>query len=582
MTSSNPTYVETFPFSAETVGHWREARGRHHDWPVVYLINNDKKIYVGESTRVKHRLSQHLADSKKPGSPKKGLREIRVVLNDEFNKSACLDLESRLIAWLHADSHFQPVNRNDGQQNAGYFERESRYQPIFDEVFERLRSAGLFTRKATEIENLNMFKLSPFKALNDEQLVAVDQIVEGLFADMEGDARTGVPQGSLSVVQGGPGTGKTIVAIYLLKLLRDIQDSHGDPDPDEDGRFSEYFQPGHAELLAGKKIGFVVPQSSLRETIKKVFRRTPGLGKVKVLSPYTVASKSEHWDLLIVDEAHRLTHRGAGATRGQFNANSRSLFGDRADEVTAVDWITAKSDHQVFLVDGDQTVRPADVPASVTRSLVRRAKDAHRYYSLESQMRVAAGTDYLAFARDLFTETPQPPNISSNYDFRFFDDLSEMRSAIREKEEVVGLSRMVAGYAWPWASKGNLTEAAPYDITLDGEQMRWNRTHTDWISTDTSHEEVGCVHTTQGYDLNYAGVIIGPDIVWDDVTQKIVAVRESHFDPEVRSVRDQDELLEYIRNAYYVLLTRGMLGTFIYVCDPGLRERLKRLLGEGS
>src|SRR5699024_5771153 len=132
--------------------------------------------------------------------------------------------------------------------------------------------------------------------------------VEGLFADFEVDAQAEKPQKSLSVVQGGPGTGKTIVAIYLLKLLRDIQSSDGDPDPEEDGRFSDFFHKGYYELIQDKKIGFVVPQSSLRKTIETVFKRTPGLGKVKVLSPYTVASKGDYWDLLIVDEAHRLTH----------------------------------------------------------------------------------------------------------------------------------------------------------------------------------------------------------------------------------------------------------------------------------
>ena len=578
MTSSDPTRIEELTFASETLSHWREEKGRHHDWPVVYLINNHKKIYVGESTRAKHRLFQHLADSKKPGSSKKGLREIRIILNDEFNKSACLDLESRLIAWLHADSHFDPVNRNDGQQNAGYFERESRYQAIFDEVFESLREAGLFSRKVSEIENLNMFKLSPFKALNDEQLVAVDQIVEGLFADFDADAKAKSAQKSLSVVQGGPGTGKTIVAIYLLKLLRDIQNSEGEPDPEEDGRFSDFFQKGSYELIQGKSIGFVVPQSSLRKTIEKVFKRTHGLSKVKVLSPYTVASKADHWDLLIVDEAHRLTHRGAGATRGQFKANSRALFPDHADEVTAIDWITEKSNHQVFLVDGEQTVRPADVPAEVTRSLVRRARDSDRYFSLESQMRVAAGDDYLGFARDLLTENPLRPTVPNTYDLRFFDDLHDMRSLIEQREAEVGLSRLVAGYAWRWVSKDNPSDDAPYDIELDGEKLRWNRTHIDWISSVTSSEEVGSVHTTQGYDLNYAGVIIGPDIRWDEATQRVIAVRESHFDTEVRAVKNLDALLDYIRNAYYVLLTRGMRGTYIYVCDPALRRRIRALI----
>lgn len=231
----------------------------------------------------------------------------------------------------------------------------------------------------------------------------------------------------------------------------------------------------------------------------------------------------------------------------------------------------------MFLVDGEQTVRPADVPAEVTRSLVRRSKDRDRYYSLESQMRVSAGEDYLEFARGLLTEHPRSPDVPATYDLQFFDDLHEMRTLINQKEEEDGLSRMVAGYAWPWVSKGNLTDEAPYDIELDGEKVRWNRTHIDWISSATSPVEVGCVHTTQGYDLNYAGVIIGPDIMWDEATQQVVAVRDSHFDPEVRTVRDQNELLEYIRNAYYVLLTRGMRGTYVYVCDPALRERIRTL-----
>lgn len=116
---------------------------------------------------------------------------------------------------------------------------------------------------------------------------------------------------------------------------------------------------------------------------------------------------------------------------------------------------------------------------------------------------------------------------------------------------------------------------APHDISEDGVELRWNRTDTDWISSQGSIDEVGSVHTVQGYDLNYAGVIIGPDIVWDEDHGGVRAVRESHFDREVRSVRDEHELLEYIRNAYYVLLTRGMKGTYVYVCDPALRERVR-------
>lgn len=566
MTSSRRSQIETFPFTQENVRSWRDPKGRHHDWPVVYLLHDDQRIYVGESTRARGRLRQHLEDKEK-----RTLKETRIILNEEFNKSACLDLESRLIAWFHADSQFKPINRNDGQQNSNYFERATRYQKIIDDVFEQLREAGLFTRPAPQIENLNIFKLSPFKALNAEQLVAVDGIVEGLFEDL----KTG--ESSMSVVQGGPGTGKTIVAIYLLKLLRDIQQATADPDPDEDGRFSDFFFSGYREALNGLSIGLVVPQQSLRKTIHNVFRRTPGLSRVKVLSPYTVANSDDHWDILVVDEAHRLTHRGSGMTIGQFRQRNEKLFGDKAEGKTAIDWVKAKSNHQVFLVDGDQTVRPADVPVKTIQSLKQVAQSEGRLYSLESQMRVNAGDDYLHFARALLTNKPVAPVVPDTYDLRFYSDLGKMRAAISEQEEAVGLSRMVAGYAWPWKSKGDTTEEAAYDIEIDGTRFRWNRTDIDWIASETSAEEVGSVHTVQGYDLNYAGVIIGPDIAWDEATSSVKAVKSQHFDTEVKRVKDENNLLEYILNSYYVLLTRGMLGTYIYIYDEALRNRLQPL-----
>lgn len=572
MTSSSPSRIEQLRFRNDAVEQWRDPQGRHHDWPVVYLLHNKKNIYVGQSTRARDRLKQHLTDEHK-----RGLTEIRIVINEEFNTSACLDLESKLIAWLHADTQFKPINRNDGQQNSNYFERGTRYQPIIDDVFRQLHEAGLFTRPAPEIENLNIFKLSPFKALNAEQLVAVDGIVEGLFEDLGDPSDDQSDKRTISVVQGGPGTGKTIVAIYLLKLLRDIQNAGSTTDPEEGGRFSDFFVEGFPERIKGKKIGFIIPQQSLRKTIDRVFKRTPGLDGVKVLSPYTVANSAEHWDILVVDEAHRLTQRGSGPTIGQFMQRNIKLFGENVEGKTAVDWVTEKSNHQIFLIDGDQAVRPADVPFETVQALKSEAQNNGRLYSLESQMRVNAGDGYLHFARALLTLEPVSANVPESYDLRFFDDLSEMQTAVQAKEDETGLARLVAGYAWRWLSQNDLTDDAPYDIELDGTQLRWNRTATDWIASPTSAEEVGSVHTVQGYDLNYAGVIIGPDIVWDESTDSIRPVKSQHFDSEVKRIKDEEQLLEYIRNAYYVLLTRGMLGTYVYVYDEALRARLRNL-----
>lgn len=124
-----------------------------------------------------------------------------------------------------------------------------------------------------------------------------------------------------------------------------------------------------------------------------------------------------------------------------------------------------------------------------------------------------------------------------------------------------------------------------FDIQLDGEQLRWNGTDKDWINSKDSLEEVGSIHTVQGYDLNYAGVIIGPDLRLDPATGRIVACRESYRDKKGKEntghLKDEfgdDDLLTFIRNIYGVLLTRGMRGTYIYVCDPALRERLAAAL----
>lgn len=564
MTNSESSRFAVLKFEKSEVDNWVDPKGHHHDWPVVYLLQNDNSIYVGESTRARNRLQQHLKDTNKSD-----FEIIRVILNEKFNKSVCLDLESKLISWFHADSKYQPVNRNDGQQNSNYFERELRYQPLINEIFQKLKCEGLFTRTIPQLENLNIFKLSPFKALNDEQLVAVDGIVEGLLVDIENNKK------SVSVVQGGPGTGKTIVAIFLLKLLKDIQQANLLLDVDEDGRFSDFFVEGYKEILEDKSIGFVVPQQSLRKTIQNVFKKTPSLQSVEVLSPYKVANEAKHWDMLIVDETHRLTHRGSGPTRGQFSARNKKLFGDNADGKTSVDWVKAKANHSIFLIDGNQTVRPADVPKRVIDELKSSAHKAGRLYNLESQMRVNAGADYLRFAQSLLTDNPTQAPKSNSYDLRFFESFPEFVSAIYEANNTIGLSRIVAGYAWKWLSKDDVSDQAPFDIEIENVKLRWNRTAIDWIASESSSVEVGSVHTVQGYDLNYAGVIIGPDIIWDEQSQSIKAVRESHFDTEVRTVKDPDALLEYIRNAYYVLLTRGILGTYIYACDPALRVRLR-------
>lgn len=560
-----------FPFASDEIRAWGAIDPKHRNWPVVYVLNNDAEVYVGESVNAEGRMRQHLESDEK-----KHLSWVRVVLDDTFNKSACLDLESFLIRMFSGDGHLQVLNHNAGITDADYYNRKT-YKKTFDDVFEKLRThEHLFQRTLPEIINSDLFKLSPFKALNHDQAIAVEDILEGLFADLE----SGAP--STVVVQGNPGTGKTVVAIYLLKLLEDIRRHTPEEALDRDSIFSDFFTPGHAELLTSLRVGIVVPQQSLRESISKVFTLTPGLHKSLVLTPFGVGEADEPFDLLIVDEAHRLNQRAnqaSGPLNRKFADINQKLFGVDDPNLTQLDWIRTQSTHAILMLDTGQSVRPADLPAITTSALLAEASASGRLYPLRSQMRITAEQDYVGYVRAVLSETPPAARKTFNgYDLRFFTGLTEMRREVRLREEEHGLSRIIAGYAWPWRSK---TDKSAFDIEIDGERLRWNSTQRDWINSPGAIDEVGSIHTVQGYDLNYAGVIIGRELRYDTSTNRIVFDRSSYHDkkgrennPKLGIVYSDEDLLEYVRNIYVVLLTRGISGTYVYVTDEPLRQHL--------
>lgn len=568
------TDIRRLRFTREAVDTWAQSDPRHTNWPVVYVLDGSRKLYVGETTGTQKRMRQHLESSKK----NEGLEGIRVVIDEKFNKSVCLDLESHLIRWFSGDGQYSVLNGNDGLTDAQYYERDL-YRESFRDVFEALRAEGLFSRSIPQIENSDLFKLSPFKALTDDQAIAVSDIVEGLLEDL---AHPG--ERSTLVVQGDPGTGKTIIAIFLMKLLADIRDYTEYDDLEPDSMFAEFFVPENRERLKDLRMALVIPQQSLRESVQRVFRKTPKLDPAMVLTAFQVGESDADFDLVLVDETHRLNQRSnqpSGPQNKKFRDINERLFGEDAPHHTQLDWIRARSKHQLLLVDGAQSVRPHDLSPATLDEVVSDAKNAHRHFRLTTQMRVRAGADYVDFVRGMLRgEEPTLPHLG-DYDLRFFDDLGEMRAAIREKDAEAGLSRLVAGYAWDWVSKRN---PVAYDIELDGVRMRWNSAEKDWINSPGSLAEVGSIHTVQGYDLNYAGVIIGPDLRLSP-TGKIIASREDYRD-KMGKLRTgsfshgftDDDLLVFIRNIYGVLLTRGMLGTYVYVCDPGLRGRLRKLL----
>src|SRR4051794_9376437 len=198
--------IRPLAFDEQGIEQWPSSDPRGGNWPVVYVLDNggraivaaeegeaSKSVYVGETGNALSRLRQHLA------SPERGrLTDARVILDPRFNKSVCLDLESFLIRMFAGDGLYQVLNRNDGIVDPDYYDRPA-YRETFRDVFEALKRDGLFARTIPEIENSDLFKLSPFKALTEGQATAVESIVEGLLQDLADGVRRS------TVVQGDPG-----------------------------------------------------------------------------------------------------------------------------------------------------------------------------------------------------------------------------------------------------------------------------------------------------------------------------------------------------------------------------------------
>ena len=380
--------IRSIPFDRENLSVWSPLDQRHSNWPVVYMLHDRTQIYVGETLNAEARLKQHLDVAERSL-----LDEALVIIDESYNKSVCLDLESHLIRLFSGDGVFSVLNRNIGITDADYFER-SHYQGRFAEVFEELRSQGLFSRSVPEIENSDLFKYSPYKALSQDQAIAVEEILEALFENVQVGTR------SMSVIQGEPGTGKTVIGIFMLKLLRDIANHRSQDFIDEDALFSGLFTTKFADLAREMKIGLVIPQQSLRESVQQVFKRTPGLSDraVRVMSAFEVGASSELFDLIVVDEAHRLGQRAnqsSAALNRKFSDINLQIFGDDDPSHDQLDWIKAKSEHQILLLDTEQSVRPADLPLELTYQLIQSAKAEKRWHPLHSEMRLRASEDYV-------------------------------------------------------------------------------------------------------------------------------------------------------------------------------------------
>ena len=214
------------------------------NWPMLYILENGKQAYIGQSNHVINRMSQHYHSI-----DKRIFDKVHFIYASKFNQSVTFDYESKLIQYIVADELYEVRNKNAGMADKEYYGKKE-YDEKFHVLWRSLQRSKLVKHSLEELENSDLFKYSPFKELNNDQRAAVDKIMDSLKKE---DNQT-------IVVNGMPGSGKTIVAIFLMKYLRD------------------------SDEFRDKKIGFVVPQTSLRKTLKGIFKSIYGLKASDILS----------------------------------------------------------------------------------------------------------------------------------------------------------------------------------------------------------------------------------------------------------------------------------------------------------
>ncbi|MEQ9089531.1 MAG: DUF2075 domain-containing protein [Balneola sp.] len=487
MSSEIAVKIKEYDFKSDSIPDLSIDPFVDENWPLVYILSDKDRMlaYIGETANAKNRMITHLKHAKKGK-----LKTLQIITSDKFNKSATLDIESNLIKYISGDGKYKLLNANLGLANHTYYQKKDVYWRIFKHVWEQLRKKGITDHSLEQINNSDLFKYSPYKSLENEQIDSIHKICQAL---LDKDKTT-------ILIEGGAGTGKTILATYLFKLLNT---ELADLDFDEFETEGDEFLKTVAELkkrYPKPSMALVVSMTSFRKTMKAVFRNVKGLSSNMVIGPTQLAKKD---------------------------------FDELKDRNT-----TAST-------------------------------------KLWSQFRVKGGNDYVRFIKNLLNCSlgKQEEFLSEDYEFLLFESVDELISKIKEKEKEQGLSRLVAGFSWEWISKKN---KSLYDIEIEGVKLRWNTVAKDWINSENSKNEVGCIHTTQGYDLNYIGVIFGHEIAYDPKAEEIFIKRENYYDKKgLYTIDDPEVLKEYIINIYRTIMLRGIKGTFVYACDLELRKYLK-------
>ncbi len=400
-------------------------------------------------------------------------------------------------------------------------------------------------------------RIRPSKALQDclvslmkgnEEFILLDDqaVVFDLCKKYMAQCRKDMQKRTI-IIQGGPGTGKSVLAVNLLKEF----------------------------LLKNNNACYCTKNSAPREAYQKLLAKSnyKAMVNIKQLfrSPFGLCNlTSNFYDCLIVDETHRLV---------------KKMYGDWKGDNQVKECINA-SLFTVFLLDEDQQITKKDIGsvAEIKKWATELGSEIimNEDTVLQSQFRCNGSDQYIQLINNIL-QIGKPMDIDLkelNFDIRVFDDPNELRDTLRELNKINNKARMVAGYCYDWNVKHN---RGKYDIYLEnGFKAKWNLENDKiWAINPNSFEEVGCIHTAQGLEFDYIGVLIGNDLRFDKASGKIITDRTKISKDDkssgIRSAKD-DVAARLIKNTYKTLLTRGQKGCFIYCEDKVLADYIRSFL----
>ncbi len=389
---------------------------------------------------------------------------------------------------------------------------------------------------------VGMLEINPEFNLIDDQKVVFERIME-LSRQCEKDGKKRV-----FIAQGGPGTGKSVIAINLLARLT------------EEGFFAQYCSKNSAPREVYKK---KLRGHRTKSSIDNMFK---GSGSY-IDTPQNAVG------VILADEAHRLNEKsGLYANKG----------------VNQIFEIINAARFSVFFIDESQRVTTSDIGSVSEIKQWAAANNAEVYEEeLTSQFRCNGSDGYLAWLDDVLEirETANYDLEQVDYEFMVLDTPQEMKDLVVRRNEGSNKSRILAGYCWNWPKAGR-SNTDVREIKIGDFEISWNLDGgEEFALSPTSINEAGCIHTTQGLEFEYVGVIIGDDLRFEDGHLVTDFTKRAKTDQSIKGLKKMEkedperahELAdEIIKNTYRTLMTRGMKGCYVYATDSSLRDYLRR------